>query len=42
MEKAISVVSAVSMSDIATRVGMAMVELGFNGVSGMFEVGDYA
>ena len=37
----LGVVSAVSMSDITTRVGMATAELGMNGVCGMFEVSDY-
>ncbi len=39
--QAIGVVSAVSMSDIAARVGIATIELGINEVSGWFEIGDY-
>ena len=42
LAQTIGVVSAVSMSDIVSRVSVATVELGLNGVSGMFEVGDYS
>lgn len=41
LAQAIDVVSAVSMCDIATRVSMATVELSINGVSELFEIGNY-
>lgn len=40
LAQAIGIVSAVSMSDIAMKVGLATAELGLNGVSNMFDAGD--